>query len=153
MPVRILLIALVITACSQPGGGRTTPPPDPTETPPTTNDPGRTEDTPPTPTMPPPETPDAGAPGSTSVSPGATGGTASGALRPDGQFCLAGGDCASGICEGQGCGDDSPGRCMPRARGCTRDLREYCGCDGQTFRASGSCPLRRYSARGTCVGS
>lgn len=151
MPVRIVLIALVVAACSQPAA-RNTRPPDPSETPPTTSDPGRTEDTLPTPTLPPPEAPDAGAgTGATTSGGGAPSGT--GALRPDGQFCLAGAECSSGICEGQGCGDDAPGRCAPRARGCTRDLREYCGCDGKTFRASGSCPLRRYSARGTCVGS
>jgi len=26
----------------------------------------------------------------------------------------------------------------------------YCGCDGQTFQGSGSCPPRPYSHRGAC---
>ena len=70
--------------------------------------------------------------------------------RPEGSACLAGTDCASGVCEGQGCGDDAPGTCAPAKRGCTKDLRSYCGCDGKTFRGSGSCPGRRYSTRGEC---
>ena len=68
----------------------------------------------------------------------------------DGGACDSGDQCASGICEGQGCGADKKGVCMSQNRRCTRDLRAYCGCDGQTFRASGSCPGRRYSARAAC---
>ena len=64
--------------------------------------------------------------------------------------CLAASDCASGVCEGQGCGDDQPGTCQPAARACTKDLRTYCGCDGQTFRGSGSCPGQRNAAAGEC---
>ncbi len=67
----------------------------------------------------------------------------------DGQPCADGADCQSGICEGEGCGD-TLGTCAPRNRACTRDLRAYCGCDGQTFRGSGSCPLRRFAHRGEC---
>jgi hypothetical protein len=59
-------------------------------------------------------------------------------------------DCESGVCEGQGCSDATPGKCAPRSRGCTRDLREYCGCDGKTFRSSGSCPGARFSAKSAC---
>ena len=73
--------------------------------------------------------------------------------KPDGAACLLGDECGSGVCEGQGCGADQPGKCMPRARGCTRDLRTYCGCDGKTFQASGSCPGRRFAARDKCEGS
>jgi hypothetical protein len=69
----------------------------------------------------------------------------------DGSPCLAASDCQSGVCEGQGCGDDQPGECKPAARACTRDLRPYCGCDGQTFRSSGSCPGQRYAAAGECA--
>jgi hypothetical protein len=36
-------------------------------------------------------------------------------------------------------------------RMCTRDLAEYCGCDGQTFTGSGSCPGGRYAYRGACA--
>lgn len=78
----------------------------------------------------------------------AGGGTGKGTR--DGGACERGDQCASGICEGQGCGADSKGVCMSQNRRCTRDLRAYCGCDGQTFRASGSCPGRRYSARTAC---
>jgi hypothetical protein len=78
----------------------------------------------------------------------AAGGTGTG-MR-DGGACESGDQCASGICEGQGCGADRKGVCMSQNRRCTRDLRAYCGCDGQTFRASGSCPGRRYSARAAC---
>ena len=72
------------------------------------------------------------------------------APRPDGAACLAATDCASGVCEGQGCGVSSPGTCAPARRACTKDLRPYCGCDGKTFRTSGSCPGRRYQAKGEC---
>lgn len=69
-----------------------------------------------------------------------------------GMQCMAGAECESGICEGQGCGD-TPGTCAPAARGCTRDRRDYCGCDGKTFQASGSCPGQRFSAREACPAS
>lgn len=69
--------------------------------------------------------------------------------RPSGASCNVGGDCESGICEGQGCGPGQ-GVCAPKRRACTRDLRAYCGCDGTTFRASGSCPNRRFRSRGPC---
>lgn len=72
--------------------------------------------------------------------------------RADGSACLESSDCASGICEGEGCGDDTPGVCAPAGRACTRDLRPYCGCDGETFRTSGSCPGKRFAFRGMCEG-
>lgn len=80
---------------------------------------------------------------------GGAAGEASGLTR-DGGLCESGSECASGICEGQGCTPERKGICMARNRSCTRDLRTYCGCDGQTFRGSGSCPGRRYSARSAC---
>ena len=67
----------------------------------------------------------------------------------DGAKCSTSADCDSGVCEGQGCGDAN-GTCAPAARGCTRDARQYCGCDGKTFTASGSCPGQRFSARAAC---
>ena len=89
-------------------------------------------------------------PGARFASRGACTSTAATA-RPVGAPCLAASECDSGVCEGQGCGSDQPGTCAARARGCTRDLRSYCGCDGQTFRASGSCPGQRFSARAACA--
>lgn len=68
----------------------------------------------------------------------------------DGQACTAASQCASGACEGQGCGDDTPGVCVGSMRRCTRDLRPYCGCDGKTFMASGTCPNRRFASRAPC---
>lgn len=76
--------------------------------------------------------------------------TLPGTARAVGEACLSATECASGICEGQGCGDDTPGVCAPAERGCTRDLVTYCGCDGQEFRTSGSCPGQRYAQKGTC---
>lgn len=67
--------------------------------------------------------------------------------------CLSDADCDGGVCEGQGCGDDQPGTCAAADRMCTRDSRQYCGCDGQTFRSSGSCPGRRYASPGECSSS
>jgi hypothetical protein len=69
---------------------------------------------------------------------------------PDGGPCLDAANCASGICEGQGCDEALPGICAPRMRPCTRDLRAFCGCDGLTFRSSSSCVGRRYAAAGPC---
>lgn len=67
--------------------------------------------------------------------------------------CLSDADCGEGsVCEGLGCTDDEPGTCSAPGRMCTRDSRPYCGCDGQTFRSSGSCPGRRYASEGPCEG-
>jgi hypothetical protein len=69
---------------------------------------------------------------------------------PDGPLCDTNADCAQGmICEGVGCGPKA-GRCVSDERMCTRDLAQYCGCDGQTFQGSGSCPGARYAYRGPC---
>ena len=72
-------------------------------------------------------------------------------LGGDGEACSGADDCASGICEGQGCGEADRGVCVSKKRRCTADLRSYCGCDGVTFQSSGSCPGRRYSARAACT--
>jgi hypothetical protein len=68
----------------------------------------------------------------------------------DGRPCSVADDCASGICEGQGCGPGKGGKCVGRARICTMDAVTYCGCDGKEFTSSGSCPGQRYSAKGGC---
>ncbi len=83
----------------------------------------------------------------------AAGACAPPAPRADGAACLAATECKSGVCEGQGCGADVPGACAPARRGCTRDRRPYCGCDGATFYSSGSCAGQRYSAKSACAGS
>lgn len=70
--------------------------------------------------------------------------------RTDGARCNSADDCQSGVCEGIGC-DPGEGVCAPANRACTRDLRAYCSCEGETFRGSGSCPGRRYAYRGACA--
>jgi len=72
------------------------------------------------------------------------------APRADGAACASDLQCQSGICEGLGCGDDESGRCVPTGRMCTADVKQYCGCNGKTFTASGSCPGRRYAGAGAC---
>lgn len=70
--------------------------------------------------------------------------------RPAGAACLASTDCTSGVCEGEGCDEASPGVCASGDRMCTADVRPYCGCDEQTFQSSGSCPGARYAYEGEC---
>ncbi len=67
-----------------------------------------------------------------------------------GESCLSTEQCRNGVCEGLGCGPMAPGVCRPLQRACTRDLVTYCGCDGNTFRTSGSCPGARYLSKGAC---
>jgi hypothetical protein len=90
------------------------------------------------------------APGGSSALAAPPGSTAGGALKADGASCLAASECSSGKCEGEGCGPATPGTCVPTSRACTRDLRPYCGCDGKTFRTSGSCAGQRYAKKGEC---
>ena len=69
---------------------------------------------------------------------------------PTGALCDTSAECGEGqICEGVGC-DPGEGRCVSSERMCTRDLAEYCGCDGATFSGSGSCPGARFAYRGAC---
>jgi len=73
-----------------------------------------------------------------------------GPLLPDGPLCDSHADCGAGmVCEGVGCGPGE-GRCAPQDRMCTRDLASYCGCDGELFQSSGTCPGDRYAYRGPC---
>jgi len=67
----------------------------------------------------------------------------------EGSPCSSGADCPDGMmCTGEiGC--DVSWTCQP-ARPCTRDLVQYCGCDGETIQGSGSCPPAPFSARGPC---
>lgn len=69
-----------------------------------------------------------------------------------GAACWEASQCESGVCEGPGCLEDSPGVCAPEQRPCTRDLRPYCGCDGVTFFTSSTCPRQRFEAKGACPG-
>lgn len=73
---------------------------------------------------------------------------AAGTPKPDGSPCEQASECESGVCEGEGC--DVPGVCVAKSRPCTKDLRQYCGCDGKTFQGSGSCPGARFSKRAPC---
>lgn len=68
--------------------------------------------------------------------------------KADGEACAKPDDCKSGVCEGEGC--DTGPRCVAQNRMCTRDLVTYCGCDGKTFHASGSCAGRPFAKRGAC---
>ena len=68
---------------------------------------------------------------------------------PGGTACATGKDCASGVCEGQGCDGSGP-RCRPVGTMCTMDLVPYCGCNGVTFRSSSGCAGRPFAARGPC---
>jgi hypothetical protein len=77
--------------------------------------------------------------------------TPPGPRLPDGQLCDTSADCPEGqICEGPGCGPQQ-GRCVVSGRICTRDLAQYCGCEGATFTGSGTCPGARYAYRGPCA--
>lgn len=68
--------------------------------------------------------------------------------KADGEACSKPDDCKSGVCEGEGC-DKGP-KCVAANRMCTRDLVQFCGCDGKTFSSSGSCPSRPYKKKGSC---
>jgi hypothetical protein len=68
-----------------------------------------------------------------------------------GEACYDGGECQSGVCEGEGCKIHQPGRCAPAERTCSAGEAEFCGCDGETFRAPGDCPGQPYARRGPCM--
>ena len=67
-----------------------------------------------------------------------------------GEVCTSSEQCAHGLtCTGEpGCGQ--PWTCQ-QAHPCTRDLVPFCGCDGQVFRSSSTCPGRPYRNRGACA--
>lgn len=73
--------------------------------------------------------------------------------RPGPRTCTRSAECAPGeACTGgPGCG--VPWTCGPAlGRPCTDDLAVFCGCDGQTFMDSSSCPGRPYRNPGACAG-
>ena len=67
-----------------------------------------------------------------------------------GAACFDGSECESGVCEGEGCGTNQPGACAPSDRACKGAEAEFCGCDGETFRAPGDCPGQPFARRGAC---
>ena len=75
---------------------------------------------------------------------------AGGEKFPVGHACLAASECASGVCEGKGCDDKSPGQCVEARRICPHNRVPFCGCDGKTFSQSSACPGTRYRDRGAC---
>ncbi|HWO18512.1 MAG TPA: hypothetical protein VNO30_07035 [Kofleriaceae bacterium] len=141
-----LLLPQALAGCASPAGPSTQPPMV-SETPPMTKDPGAVRDEKPLQPAPPVKPGGQGHDHGSSGD-GNTGGQAVG--RPAGASCIVGPECASGVCEGEGCTSDRPGTCAPTTRPCTRDLRQYCGCDGKTFGASGTCPGRRFASRAPC---
>jgi hypothetical protein len=147
MPMRLfsLLAAVALAACTpQPKPAPQPTSPTLTAIAPETRDPGVVEDKRPLQEGPPPTgSGSAGAGAGSDIVRGETG-------KPDGSQCLLSTECASNECEGQGCSNDKPGTCAPSKRMCTRDRRSYCGCDGKSFFASGTCPGRRYAARNAC---
>jgi hypothetical protein len=134
--MRFVVIA-ILAACSSPSK-----PPTPTPVEPTPVEPTPVEPTPVEPTDPAPPLDAAAGPVAVDAAP---------ALAAEGASCLKHADCASGVCEGEGCSDVEPGTCAPAQRGCTKDLRSYCGCDGKTFKTSGSCPKQRYASKNACA--
>lgn len=71
---------------------------------------------------------------------------------PPSAGCTTSAQCGDGMtCTGEpGCGE--PWTCQP-ARPCTRDLVVFCSCDGESFRASSTCPGRPVRHRGPCEGA
>lgn len=67
-----------------------------------------------------------------------------------GESCFDGGECESGVCEGEGCGTNQPGVCVAAGRVCRGPEESFCGCDGGTFRAPRDCPGQPYARRGSC---
>jgi hypothetical protein len=88
------------------------------------------------------------------VRPGPDDGGVIDAQVPDGgRTCQSSADCRPGeeCMIREGCA--VPSFCGPAlGRPCTGDSVPYCGCDGNTFMASSSCPTRTYAFRGPCGG-
>ncbi len=98
-------------------------------------------------------TTDGGAPSTGGVGSGGAGGTSTGG---SGGTASGGGPGHSGPCYDEPCagtcvGDCTGGfTCDTTPRACTADEALYCGCDGENFTASGSCPDQAYLHRGSC---
>jgi hypothetical protein len=63
--------------------------------------------------------------------------------------CDVGAPCAIGICTGAGC--ESPDWSCSPADDCAADEVTYCGCDGNEFTDSSTCPRRPYTHIGACA--
>jgi hypothetical protein len=137
--VKLLLVLAAIVLCACPANNTAQPVP-PSPVPATGYEPPDDNASPP-----PVSEPDAGPAAETPPSP-----PPAQDPKADGAQCYVATECASGVCEGLGCGADTPGTCAPAKRGCTKDRRAYCGCDGITFYGSGSCPGKRYAAKAAC---
>jgi len=133
-----LATVLVLSACAS-----SQSPPPPAAAPVATPVAAPDDDAPPDEVAPAPTPPDEIAPAPVSFDPGS---------RQLGESCVDGSDCASGMCEGLGCGTPD-GVCVDHTRRCKKDLRAYCGCDGETFRASSNCQGRRFAHGGPCARS
>lgn len=72
------------------------------------------------------------------------------AAAGEGEECGENTTCDAGLfCDGaMGC--DVAWTCQPM-RPCTRDLVQYCGCDGATFQGSGNCAGKPYASEGPCA--
>lgn len=65
------------------------------------------------------------------------------------ETCTSQADCGDDeMCSGPA-GCDIPWTCQP-LRPCTKDLRQYCSCEGETVQGSGSCPPVPYKHVGPC---
>lgn len=74
--------------------------------------------------------------------------------QDDGMPCFAADECTSGICEGASCDRTQPGACIATdaVRNCAADQVSFCGCDGQSFVASSTCPGEPFLHQGRCEG-
>lgn len=76
-------------------------------------------------------------------------GACEGALKADGEACLAATECESGVCQGEGCDESRPGTCGAPA--CEDIAVTYCSCEGVTI-FSNACAGVRYRYVGQCEG-
>lgn len=96
----------------------------------------------------------AGSGGRSSGGAGGTSGSSGGAHSGDGGSGATGsgatGPCYDEPCSGNCVGSCAGGWTCETDVGCTSDIQQYCGCDGQTFSGSGSCPQLGYASEGAC---
>lgn len=71
--------------------------------------------------------------------------------RSAGAPCFSAGQCESNTCEGGSCDGNEAGSCAPVDRACSEVAGLFCGCDGNTFSASESCPGEPFAYKGACT--